>query len=160
MANRYDYSDYFPPLIGQPAGAAKSQTQPSNNPDMRGRDRLSTLNVVQNSKQTNVDLEYGHLIVRTITSPEEQSVPGVTIRVYSEDGPYGVMTYYVVKTDTYGYSPRMALPAPARKYSLQKDGITYPYFTYSIIVIMKGFHTQITRAYRCLRKPTVCMSAG
>lgn len=86
-------------------------------------------------------LENGFLIVHVVTEDGDINMPGVTVRIYSETTPQ--MLLQTVKTDVLGNTPRITLPAPARKYALDKASIIVPFASYTVQILFKGYFIQV-----------------
>jgi hypothetical protein len=87
------------------------------------------------------ELEDGFLIVHVVTESGDINMPGVTVRIYNESVPQKLLQTFT--TDVLGNTPRITLPAPARKYALDKASIIVTFSSYTLEIIFKGYFIQV-----------------
>jgi hypothetical protein len=90
----------------------------------------------------NVEMQNGYLTVRVVSSVDDSPLSRATVMIYSEDQGRPV-TNKVLETGIDGNTEKIALPAPAKKYSLSATSVVVPYSRYTIRVEFPGFYTNV-----------------
>lgn len=96
----------------------------------------------QETAGQDVEMQNGFLRVRVISASTEEPLSRATVMIYSED--HGApQTQKVLSTGVDGNTETVALPAPAKKYSLLATSVVVPYSRYTIRVEYPGYYTNI-----------------
>ena len=90
----------------------------------------------------NIEMQDGYLTVRVVSSVDDSPMSRATVMIYSEDHGRPV-TNKVLETGIDGNTEKVALSAPAKKYSLTATSIIVPYSRYTIRVEFPGFYTNV-----------------
>ena len=94
------------------------------------------------SNPVNIEMQDGYLTVRVVSSVDDSPMSRATVMIYSEDHGRPV-TNKVLETGIDGNTEKVALSAPAKKYSLTATSIIVPYSRYTIRVEFPGFYTNV-----------------
>ncbi len=90
----------------------------------------------------NIEMQNGYLTVRVVSSIDDSPLSRATVMIYSEDQGRPV-TNKVLETGIDGNTEKIALPAPAKKYSLSATSVVVPYSRYTIRVEFPGYYTNV-----------------
>ena len=90
----------------------------------------------------NIEMQDGFLTVRAVSSVDDSPLPRATVMIYSEDQGRP-QTQKVLETGVDGNTEKVALSAPAKKYSLSATSVVVPYSRYTIRVEFPGFYTNV-----------------
>lgn len=90
----------------------------------------------------NIEMQNGYLTVRVVSSVDDSPVSKATVMIYSEDEGRPV-TNKVLETGIDGNTEKIALPAPAKKYSLSATSVIVPYSRWTIRVEYPGYYTNV-----------------
>lgn len=91
---------------------------------------------------SNIEMQNGYLTVRVISSVDDSPLSRATVMIYSEDEGRPV-TNKVLETGIDGNTEKIALLAPAKKYSLTATSVVVPYSRYTIRVEFPGYYTNV-----------------
>lgn len=90
----------------------------------------------------NIEMQNGYITVRAVSSVDDSPLPKATVMIYSEDQGHP-QTQKVLETGVDGNTEKVALSAPAKKYSLSATSVVVPYSRYTIRVEFPGFYTNV-----------------
>ena len=76
----------------------------------------------------------GSLIVEVTYGEGALPVPGIQVRIYSDEQNYDAIFY----TNEEGKTPEVVLEAPSIEYSLEEDNTQMPYATYDVEIRQDG----------------------
>lgn len=89
-----------------------------------------------------IEMQDGFLTVRAVSSVDDSPLTRATVMIYSEDQGRP-QTQKVLETGVDGNTEKVALSAPAKKYSLSATSVVVPYSRYTIRVEFPGFYTNV-----------------
>jgi hypothetical protein len=110
----------------------------------------------EDAKQPPIEMDEGFLIVE-VRMPDGAPIPNATITIDSEDG--GPIRNKILKTDPEGRTEMIALPAPAKKYSLTATSVVVPYSQYTVRVQYPGYYTNVYQNAQIFARTTTTQTS-